>query len=287
MNCNRPAPQPGKTNMLRHWLSAFALLIVCSASAQDTIFYKDGTLRFARILEINGQQIRFKNPDNPDGPDYVIHARDVNRIGYKNGTSDTFGNTGSKNSNPAEKEIPAEPSRRNYLSLNAIDLMPGLVTISYERTFKDPRFTFEAALSSGIRSWSYKGRFENGVGMKYFASNKPIGLTSSFLFYPKGLSRTANFGVGPELGAGLFYKNSYDWYILPYPYPYPTEIKGAGYYTFALSFNCKVIPADMLFIHFTGAIGTQFRETDWYYTTNQQLQISPYARLGVNVGLRF
>lgn len=275
--------------MTRYLFLGVMLLCAFYASGQDTIFYKDGTLRYARVTEINGQQIRYKNGNNPDGPDYVIHARDVIRIGYKNGTSDTFGTAGTQGSNPVEQAIPAQPFRSNYLSINAIDLMPGMVTISYERVFKDPRFTFEAALSSGIRSWSYSGRFENGVGMKYFASNKPFGLTSSFLFYPKGLSRTANFGVGPELGAGLFYKNKYDWYILPYPYPYPNpvEVKGAGYYTIACSFNCKVIPAEMLFVHFTGAIGTQFRETDWYYSTNPQLQISPYARLGVNVGVRF
>ncbi len=272
--------------MLRQILFAAVLFCSLSASGQDTIFYKDGTLRFARVIEINGQQIRFKNHNNPDGPDYVINARDINRIGYKNGTSETFGMTGNTGTASGRKELPAVTLRRNYLSLNAIDLMPGLVTISYEHVFKDPRFAFDAALSSGIRSWSFRGRYENSVGMKYFAANKPLGLTSSLLFYPKGLSRAANFGVGPELGAGLYYRRIYDWYILPYPYPYPSELKGAQYYTFALSFNCKVIPADKLFIHFTGAIGTQFSASDSYYPTNE-VRISPYARLGVNVGVRF
>jgi hypothetical protein len=271
--------------MLRQLLLAAVLLCSLSASAQDTIIYKDGTLRFARVIEISDQKVRFKNQDNPDGPDYVINTRDIKRIGYKNGTSDSFGSNSKK-----QQPLVIQPSLRpNYISLNGIDMMAGLVTVQYERNLKNPRFLLGAAVSSGIKSWTISGRNEVGNSVKYYSSSKPVGLTVNGMFYDRALQQPVNFGLGVELGTGLYYRSEYINLGPPYYNNY-YEQKVSGYSTFAFLFSCKVLASEGIFVNFEGALGAQYSNRYYgsYYANAQYgLSILPYARFGVNLGYRF
>ena len=85
--------------MLHRILFLTFLLCTAKSFAQDTVFYRDGTLRYVKVLEIGEDKVKYKNSNNPDGPDYIINKRDVQRIGYKNGTSETFDYKAGKGSN--------------------------------------------------------------------------------------------------------------------------------------------------------------------------------------------
>lgn len=270
--------------MIYRLLPALVVLLLClPASAQDTIFYKDGTLRYVKVIQISEDLVTYKNPANPDGPDYVIRKKAVERIGYKNGTSETFGLNGTNTAIP----VPAYQFRPNSISLNAIDLMPGLVSVAYERSFKDPRFSLEMTASSAMNSWRFSGRRATSNQLKYYSSSKPFGSTISGFFYGKGQQQNFNFGVGAELGGGLYYYHKFT-YTWPFHYPVYYETKGAPYYTVAFAFRCKVIPDKALFVNFDGVIGSQFSgANEAYYDYPYTRSVSAYARLGVNVGYRF
>ncbi len=56
-----------------------------SALAQDTIFKKDKTKIYAKIYEVNQDDIKFKDFDNQDGPTFVIEKIEIEKIVFSNG----------------------------------------------------------------------------------------------------------------------------------------------------------------------------------------------------------
>jgi hypothetical protein len=63
---------------------------LCSLKAQDTIVYRNGLRTPVVLKEISPAEIRYQRVGMSDGPDYVISKADVDRVIYKNGTSETF-----------------------------------------------------------------------------------------------------------------------------------------------------------------------------------------------------
>lgn len=64
-------------------LSFFA---VFAATAQDKIFRKNGQIVKAKIIEVGTSEIKYKLPDNPESPVYVLEKERISRIQYENGT---------------------------------------------------------------------------------------------------------------------------------------------------------------------------------------------------------
>lgn len=62
-------------------LSAISFSVV----AQDTIFKKDKTRIYAKIYEVNEDDIKFKDFDNQDGPTFVIQKIEIEKIVFSNG----------------------------------------------------------------------------------------------------------------------------------------------------------------------------------------------------------
>lgn len=56
-----------------------------SAMAQDTIFKKDKTKIYAKIFEVNQDDIKFKDFDNLDGPTFVLEKTEIEKIVFNNG----------------------------------------------------------------------------------------------------------------------------------------------------------------------------------------------------------
>ena len=68
----------------------FLMMPAVSALAQDIITKRDGTDVLAKVLEITGSQVRYKNWNNLEGPDYVIDKSKVALIRYENGSNEVF-----------------------------------------------------------------------------------------------------------------------------------------------------------------------------------------------------
>jgi hypothetical protein len=81
---------------MKHFWKVSLLLTVCfivfcsTCFAQDVIVTKDSKRIDAKVLEVNIDNIRYKNLENEDGPVYTILKSDVATILYQNGQVDVF-----------------------------------------------------------------------------------------------------------------------------------------------------------------------------------------------------
>lgn len=66
------------------------LLVYCFSYSQDIITTRTGDQIQSRVLEISPIEIRYINPENPDGPVYVIYRSDVQMIRYQSGYEEIF-----------------------------------------------------------------------------------------------------------------------------------------------------------------------------------------------------
>lgn len=98
----------------------FLLLLVCttmfSASAQDMIVKKNGTIIKAKVIKVGSSEVEYKKWTNQNGPIYSISVNELFAINYQNGEKDMFENIQNKTTQQKEsingeinspKEIPA------------------------------------------------------------------------------------------------------------------------------------------------------------------------------------
>ena len=73
---------------------ALFLLSVIGLFAQDIINTVDGKQIESIVIEIGVTEISYRNWNNPNGPTYKILKKDVSKISYRNGFTDTFNESG-------------------------------------------------------------------------------------------------------------------------------------------------------------------------------------------------
>jgi hypothetical protein len=113
------------------------LLSLFRMQAQDTIVYKNGLKTPVVLKEISPAEIRYQRVGMTDGPDYVISKADVDRVIYKNGTSETF---------RAQAPVQA-PAETQPLASQPSVMLPYIGKIDYRTAKKNYRTLKELALS--------------------------------------------------------------------------------------------------------------------------------------------
>ena len=91
--------------ILTVWLAGMVFFV----SAQDVIITKDSKKIDAKVTEVNVDNIRYRDFNNPEGPVYTILKNEIVSILYQNGTVETY--TTSKTS-------PPKPDYQSYSSVN-------------------------------------------------------------------------------------------------------------------------------------------------------------------------
>lgn len=71
-------------------LSVISLFMAIVVHAQDIVVTVDSKSIKAKVLEINDQEIKYKDFENLEGPTYVMKRTDVHMIVYQNGKVETF-----------------------------------------------------------------------------------------------------------------------------------------------------------------------------------------------------
>jgi tetratricopeptide (TPR) repeat protein len=72
-------------------LCAFGIILFPSFSlAQDRIYKSDKTVIEAKVIEINGADIKYKKFSNPGGPTYIVPKKEVSMIEYENGEKEVY-----------------------------------------------------------------------------------------------------------------------------------------------------------------------------------------------------
>lgn len=105
-----------------------ALILLSLASyAQDIIVTTDAQKIEAKIIEVSKSAIRYKEPDNLDGPTFVLDTEDINTIIYSNGKVVLYNQPAATNTEQtiAETTPKPEPQQPVDESLADISLLSG------------------------------------------------------------------------------------------------------------------------------------------------------------------
>ncbi|HLO91605.1 MAG TPA: hypothetical protein VK172_10620 [Lentimicrobium sp.] len=76
--------------MNKHLLTLVFCYLTITAFSQDIITTKRGDDIPSKVLEITSSEIKYKDPENMDGPVYVLDKTEVLMIRYENGYKDIF-----------------------------------------------------------------------------------------------------------------------------------------------------------------------------------------------------
>ena len=141
------------------------LLAVCGL-AQDRIYFKNGKITEAKILEINKNDISYKRADNPDGPTYRDLKEDIDKLVYSNGTVENFFEAKKETAvspispapakTPPAAEVPKQASswsyKKNILSYSVTDVLFKRATLAYEHIFSKGYLGVKIPVSFGLGS---------------------------------------------------------------------------------------------------------------------------------------
>ncbi len=200
------------------------LLSGTNVFSQDVLYTTSGNKILGKVSEINTKEIKYKDFNNLEGPTYVISKSDVVLIQYSNGSTDVINNNPktiapitepipsyvrpSENSKPMGKGNPAEKKEfnlyylnNNMLSINALALANGDVTLMYDRDFckNHLSLSFLGGYSFNSRMGGLnlfiadskdnaKKKYDAGFGINFMPSNTKrvqyfVGLLAKYMSY--------------------------------------------------------------------------------------------------------
>ena len=187
------------------WMSSFS---------QDVLYTVTGKKLETKVVEINTTDIKYKNPDNVEGPTYVISKSDIVLVQFANGLTQII------NSNPPSVSPPKietvdytapkaadkpKPNlyylNPNLISINALALANGDVTMIYDREFLNSHlglsflggYNFNSrmgGLNAFIADSKDKAKkiFDAGLGINFMPRNTRrtqyfVGLLGKYMAY--------------------------------------------------------------------------------------------------------
>jgi hypothetical protein len=203
------------------------------AYSQDILYTTSGNKLKGRVTEINLKDIKYKDFNNLEGPTYVISKADVVLIQYSNGTTEVINDnpttlapkiteTLTPTEKPIEKPVAKpfdrndpyakakKPEKKDYnlyylnsnmLSINALALANGDVTLMYDRDLFNSRMSLSflggysfnsqmGGLNLFIRDSKdgAKKKYDAGFGINYMPRNTKrvqyfVGLLAKYMSY--------------------------------------------------------------------------------------------------------
>ncbi|MGL4598415.1 MAG: hypothetical protein ACRCYO_12860 [Bacteroidia bacterium] len=188
------------------------LIITGVCYAQDTLYRNDHTKTKVKILEVGLETVTYKRSSNPDGPSYTVQKKDIFKIIYANGEVEYFG-TDQKLGNHVAMSASQNPdsiARCNYISLNMVDLMPGVITLNFEHDLREPHASLRFSVSTGMATLrDVKNTRINEL--YYYNKHKIIGFAAELHYFPKGRANHFMY-AGPAFGYGKVSHN-YESYL--------------------------------------------------------------------------
>ncbi len=142
-------------------LLPFVAFTVYSATAQDTIVFKNYDSVLAKVTEVTPNSVSYKRWGNIDGPVYTINRTDIASINYQNGQKDVFNDIAQ-----TDTAVPA---------LNTTDLTRPFQNIRFQSYlyagvafFKQAAGpTFDVSVGARLREYAYIG-IETGIHFIFY-----------------------------------------------------------------------------------------------------------------------
>jgi hypothetical protein len=66
-------------------------LLITNDTCGDKIFFKNGTIVSAKVVEVDREKIKYKRCDNLDGPLFTVNKRSLTMVQYYNGVKEDLG----------------------------------------------------------------------------------------------------------------------------------------------------------------------------------------------------
>lgn len=211
----------------------FLFFIAFKAYSQDILYTTSGNkIKVSKVTEINIKDIKYKDFTNPDGPTYVIAKTDIVLIQYANGTTDVINDNPNtlapkitetvtpitskpsdkapvfdksdpygKNKKTEKKDFNLYYLNKNMISINALALANGDITLMYDREILNSRMSLSflggysfnsrmGALNFFIRDSKdgAKKKFDAGVGINLMPRNTKrvqyfVGVMAKYMAY--------------------------------------------------------------------------------------------------------
>jgi hypothetical protein len=184
-----------------------------SSFSQDVLYTVSGKKLETKVVEINTTDIKYKNPENLEGPTYVISKSDIVLIQFANGLTQII-NPNPPSVNPAKTETvittPKVADKQkpnlyylnpNLISINALALANGDVTLMYDRDLLNSHlgisflggYNFNSrmgGLNAMIADSKDKAKklYDAGIGINFMPKNTKrtqyfVGLLGKYMAY--------------------------------------------------------------------------------------------------------
>jgi hypothetical protein len=203
-----------------------SLLFASSAFSQDVLYTTGGNKIKAKVLEINDKDLKYKDYNNLEGPTYVITKMDVVLVQYSNGVSEVINDNPPTMAPKVEEKVtvsetkpvefvkPLEKGKpkdkkdfnlyylnHNMLSINALALANGDLTLMYDRDFLHSKLslTFLGGYSFNSKMGGLnlliadskdnaKKKYDAGIGVNFMPRNTKrvqyfVGVLSKYMAY--------------------------------------------------------------------------------------------------------
>jgi hypothetical protein len=188
-----------------------SLLFATGVYAQDKIYTHDGDVINGTVKEVGVKNISYKKADNTDGPTYTIPKAQVDKIEYKNGSTDDF-----EEANNIQAAVPhhrhhgagAEGDGKHY-GANIISVIPFTMIgdniqsgpglgISYERMLdKKGMISFYLPLAVNFVTTTYYGTPYSSYTTNNTSSN--FYAMPGVKIYPTGSNGICKYALGTSL----------------------------------------------------------------------------------------
>jgi hypothetical protein len=191
-------------------------LIIGSLSAQDKIYFNDGSKIEAKVLVVSEYIVQYKKFENQSGPTFEIGISKINMIIYENGSHQMFKEEGDEDTR--SKKLNSD-FRKNRINLDLLAIgKNGPTSISYERINKGGSRGIEIPISVYFNSDGVVG-YTIGANMKFYLNKQGKG-----------------FYIGPSLGYGVF-----SYYVDNYYYDYVTyQSAYSSYFGLKLGYQFQI-----------------------------------------------
>ena len=89
--------------MKRFYLISLLIIRAINSFSQDTLVLRNGDISVIKLIEINPENLRYRQLDYPDGPVFTVKKEEVKFVVYKTGRKENFeGYVAPKSKNSAE-----------------------------------------------------------------------------------------------------------------------------------------------------------------------------------------
>lgn len=134
-----------KKSLLQLFLCMATMLVVNVAQSQDYLYLINSDTIKSKVLEVNENDVKYRDFENPDGPIYTINKSRIDKIIYQNGKVDYFNSVATDNNQNSNQNLPKLLTFDQLMAFTDAEKEAYLSTIGiqsiYEKFKKGQSFT--------------------------------------------------------------------------------------------------------------------------------------------------